>query len=37
MHNMARISHQMQKHKFGVMCPDALFVESIPVPPEYEK
>jgi hypothetical protein len=30
-------SHQMQKHKFGVMCPGTLFVESVPVPPENEK
>jgi hypothetical protein len=29
MHYVTRRSHRMQKHKFGVMCPDALFVESI--------
>jgi hypothetical protein len=27
MHNMTRRSHQMQKHKFDVMCPSALFME----------
>jgi hypothetical protein len=27
----------MQKHKFAATCPDALFVESVPVPPELEK
>jgi hypothetical protein len=27
----------MQKHKFGVTCPGALFVESAQVPPEHEK
>jgi hypothetical protein len=31
------ISHQMQKHKFDVTCPDAFFKETAPVPPEYEK
>jgi hypothetical protein len=30
-------SHQMQKHKFSVTCPRALFLESVPVPPEHEK
>jgi hypothetical protein len=25
------------KHKFGPLCPGALFAESIPVPPELEK
>jgi hypothetical protein len=34
---VTRRSHRMQKHKFGVMCPDVLFVESLPVPPEQEK
>jgi hypothetical protein len=27
----------MQKHKFGVMCLDSLFVEAVPGPPKYEK
>jgi hypothetical protein len=27
----------MQKHMFGVTCPDALFVESLLVPPEHEQ
>jgi hypothetical protein len=27
----------MQKHKFGVMCPGAFFVENVLVPPEHEK
>jgi hypothetical protein len=30
-------SHWMQKLKFGVTCPDAHFVKSIPVPPELDK
>jgi hypothetical protein len=37
MHYVTGRSHQMQKYTFGVMCPDALFVESILVAPEYEK
>jgi hypothetical protein len=32
MHYETCISHQMQKHKFSVTCPDSLFVESIVVP-----
>jgi hypothetical protein len=31
------LTHRMQKHKFGVTCPSALFVESVLVPPEHEK
>jgi hypothetical protein len=27
----------MQKHKFGVTCPDALFMKTDPSPPEHEK
>jgi hypothetical protein len=27
----------MQKYKFSVTCPGALFVESVPVLPKYEK
>jgi hypothetical protein len=27
----------MRKHKFGITCPEALFVESVPVLPELEK
>jgi hypothetical protein len=34
---MTRISHQMQKHKFGIACPRAIFVESVLVPPKHEK
>jgi hypothetical protein len=26
----------MQKHMFGVMCPDALFMESVPIPHEHQ-
>jgi hypothetical protein len=26
-----------EKHKFGVSCPDALCMETVPVPPEHEK
>jgi hypothetical protein len=34
MHYVTRRSHRMQKQKFSVMCPNTLFVKSIPVPPE---
>jgi hypothetical protein len=27
----------MQKHKSGITCPNALFVESVPVPHEHER
>jgi hypothetical protein len=37
MNNMTRRSHQMQKHKFDVMCPGALFMESALGPPENER
>jgi hypothetical protein len=37
MHYVTRRSNQMQKHKFDVTYPGALFVESIPVPPEHEE
>jgi hypothetical protein len=30
-------SNWMQKDKFGVTCPGAVFIESVPVPPEHEK
>jgi hypothetical protein len=30
-------SHQMQKQKFNTMCPNTIFVESVPVPTEHEK
>jgi hypothetical protein len=29
--------NQMQKRKFDVTCPDALFIESVLVSPEQEK
>jgi hypothetical protein len=29
--------HWMKKYKFGVMCPSALFMEYVSVPPEHEK
>jgi hypothetical protein len=35
MHYVILRSHRIQKHKFDVTCPDALFVESVPVPPEH--
>jgi hypothetical protein len=35
MHYMTQRLHQMQKHKFDVMYPNAV-VESIPVPPVNE-
>jgi hypothetical protein len=34
MRYMTHRSHQMQNHKFDVMCPGALFVESDSVPPD---
>jgi hypothetical protein len=37
MRYVTRISHQMQKLKFDVMCLDAFLLESVPVPPEQEK
>jgi hypothetical protein len=37
MHYVTWISHRMQKHKFDITCPDALFLETAPVPPEREK
>jgi hypothetical protein len=37
MHYMTRICHRMQKHKFDVTCPNALFMEAAPVPLEHEK
>jgi hypothetical protein len=36
-HYVARRSYQMEKHKFGITCPDALFVETAAGPPEHEK
>jgi hypothetical protein len=36
MHYVARKCYQMQKHEFNVMCPDVLFVEPVPVPPNHE-
>jgi hypothetical protein len=36
MHNMTHRSHRMQNYKLDVTCPDALFVESLPIPPEHE-
>jgi hypothetical protein len=37
MHYVKRISHRMQKHWFGVLCPVALFMESSLGPPQHEK
>jgi hypothetical protein len=37
MHYVTHRSHNMQKNKFGITCPGALFIESVPVPPELEK
>jgi hypothetical protein len=36
MNYVTRRSHQMQKHKFGVTCPRALFMETAPGPPKHE-
>jgi hypothetical protein len=37
MHYMTQRSHWQQKHRFSITCPGAVFVESVPVPPELEK
>jgi hypothetical protein len=37
MHYMSRRSQQTQKHKFGLTCPNTLFVESVSVLPENYK
>jgi hypothetical protein len=37
MHYVTRRSHWIQKHEFDITCPNALVVESVPVPPEHEK
>jgi hypothetical protein len=37
MHYITRISYRIQKHKCDVTCPDALFLETAPIPPEHEK
>jgi hypothetical protein len=37
MHYVTHRSHWIEKHKFSITCPDALFVESVSVPPEHEK
>jgi hypothetical protein len=36
MHNVSRRSHRMQKHKFRVTCPEALFVKSVSLPTEHD-
>jgi hypothetical protein len=37
MHYVTRRSRWMQKHKFSILCPGALFVKSVPVHPKHEK
>jgi hypothetical protein len=37
MYYVTRRSHQMQKYKFGVTCPDARFMETVTGSPEHEK
>jgi hypothetical protein len=37
MHHVTKISHRIQKRKFDVTCPDTLFMETAPIPPEHEK
>jgi hypothetical protein len=36
MHYRTHISHKMKKHKFGVTCPDTLFVVSLPAHPRIK-
>jgi hypothetical protein len=37
MHYVTHRSHRMQKHNLFIMCPGALFLESVLVRPEDEK
>jgi hypothetical protein len=37
MQYVTRRSHQMQKHRFEVACPNTLFMETDVGPPEHEK
>jgi hypothetical protein len=37
MHFVTRRYQRKQKHKFGIRCSDAFFVEPVPVSPEQEK
>jgi hypothetical protein len=37
MHYVTHGLHQMQKHMFGITCPDMLFVETALGPAEHEK
>jgi hypothetical protein len=37
MHYVTRRSHRMEKHKFGVTGPDALFIDTARGPAELEK
>jgi hypothetical protein len=37
MHYVTHRSNQMRKQKFGIMSPEALFVKSVPAPPDLEK
>jgi hypothetical protein len=37
MHHLTHRSLQMQTHKFDVMSPGALFIETVASPPEHEK
>jgi hypothetical protein len=36
MHYVTHRSQRMQKDKFGIMCPEQLFVKPVPVPPKLE-
>jgi hypothetical protein len=37
MHYVTHKPRWMQKHRFGITCPSALFVETASGPPEHEK
>jgi hypothetical protein len=37
MHCVTHRSHQMQKTKCGVTCPDMIFMEPVSGAPEHEK
>jgi hypothetical protein len=37
MHYVTHRSHRIQKQKLGIPCPETLFMETAPGPPENEK
>jgi hypothetical protein len=37
MNYLTHRSHQMRKQKFGITCPEALSIKSVPAQPDLEK